>query len=170
MKLSERKRHFGGKSLFFIGWYAGKEFESPELVAEAKRILAAIDTLNKELTTEKSGHSLTHSKEVLDKILSEAGYLAPEILEYLQEHENHIYSDDLFREAELIAIANTLSGEAKEVLEQCAENPKYDGDVISKSGKSELYYHGLLTRVMFNGEPDFNGVNSDGYVVFKRIK
>jgi hypothetical protein len=105
----------------------------------------------------------------------EMGYFK-EFEEYFKGHFNHAFGDWCFEyycwdHCRVMArvIEPKLSGEAKEVLCQAAKGPIFDGDVVSKNGKSELYKHQLMLRVMNNNQHGDNAVNQLGYCVFELL-
>lgn len=88
---------------------------------------------------------------------------------YIKEHYNNIFADveHIEYDVSAIVIAKQISGEAKEVLGQIVESPKFDGDVVSKSGKSELFHHNLILRIANNNEFGDNAANSLGFKVWQ---
>ena len=102
---------------------------------------------------------------------AERGQLAEYII-YLKRHFNNAFSDieDVIEAVDAMIIAKMLSGEAKEVLWQCVGAPKFDGDVISKSGKSELYSANLIIRIANNWGFGDNAATSLGWKVYKELR
>lgn len=99
-----------------------------------------------------------------------------EFEKYFTGHFNNAFSDWCFKDwcwdhCRVLAnsIAPKLSGEAKEVLCQAAKGPIFDGDVVSKVGKRELYKHNLLLRVMNKNKHGDNAVNQLGFCVWELI-
>lgn len=93
---------------------------------------------------------------------------------YFKSHFNHAFGDWCFEDhcwdhcrVMAMVILPKLSGEAKEVLEQAANGPIFDGDVVSKSGKYELYKHNLMLRVMNKKQHGDNAVNQLGFCVWE---
>lgn len=111
--------------------------------------------------------------EVIDKAIhfSSVGMFG-EYEEYIRSHHNNAFSDFLDVEAEVLAIsiAGKLSASAVEVLCQIVKAPKFDGDVVSKNGKSELFRNNLILRIASNNEFGDNAANNLGFLVWKRIK
>lgn len=119
----------------------------------------------------------TYDKVSVSEVASLGLYFAErglfdEYCQYAKSDYNHVFGDIEWIEEEVLAIhiAKKLSGEAREVLDQVVESPKFDGDVVSKTGKSELYSHGLVLRIANGGEFGDNAANSLGYKVWKATK
>lgn len=102
---------------------------------------------------------------------SEQGFF-DEYVEYLKEHFNNAFSEfECFCEhVNAKAISKKLSGEAREVLYQIVESPKFDGDVASKRGKSELFAHKLILRIANNNDFGDNAANSLGFKVWQELQ
>lgn len=92
--------------------------------------------------------------------------------DYLMGENNAIFGDPEWIEEEVVAreIYEKLSGEALEVLCQCVDSPKFDGDVVSKSGKGELYENDLLVKIANNNDHGDNAANTLGWLVYKQWK
>lgn len=93
-------------------------------------------------------------------------------VDHIKMHHNHAFESliDWQQAVNVACIAGTLSGEAKEVLGQLVENPKFDGDVVSKNGKCELYRSGLATRVCVDGVHGHNAANYMGWRVWRLLE
>lgn len=104
----------------------------------------------------------------LAKTYNDKGHLEY-FIEYIKEHFNNVFSDpDEFEDqVNSRAIYKLLSGEAKDVLSQIVASPRFDGDVVSKSGKYELYNHNLILRIANGGEFGDNAANYMGYLVWE---
>lgn len=90
--------------------------------------------------------------------------------EHIREHHNNAFGKDDWREyVDAKIIASKLSGEAAEVLWQIVGSPKFDGDVVSKIGKSELYHHRLALRVCNNRAHGDNAANRLGWLVYNEL-
>ena len=65
---------------------------------------------------------------------------------------------------DIIEAVNSLSGAAREVLEQIfIAGPTFDGDVISKQGRDELLKHNFLAKVFIaNGVDGYQAVTYRG--------
>lgn len=112
-----------------------------------------------------------------DKIIDLALYFAEngmfdEYVEYLKQHFNNAFSEteSVYEYVEAKVVAKKLSGEAREVLEQIVKEPKYDGDVVSKSGKSELFKYKLILRIANKNDFGDNAANSLGFLVWKELQ
>ena len=112
-----------------------------------------------------------------DKLIDIAMYFAEKgnfdlYVDYLKRHFNNAFSDfsDVNREVDAAVIAGKLSGNAIEVLYQVIESPKYDGDVASKQGKSELFGHKLILRIANNNSFGDNAANGLGFSVWKALE
>lgn len=64
-------------------------------------------------------------------------------------------------------IARRLPKRLHEQLWQLINGPVWDGDVIDKSDRSELFYYGLAVRVCHKGEPGYTGAPYIAYTVMK---
>lgn len=122
----------------------------------------------KENYSQYTGDTVTRPLQILKDNLP----LAPYIVKALIEETNAIFGDtrDIIEDAECLYIADVLPGNAQEVLYQIVENPKDDGDVVSKNGKAELYCHGLILRVCTNGQHGANAANYRGWKVWKALE
>lgn len=67
-------------------------------------------------------------------------------------------------------VACLLDKRLHEQLEQLVNGPVWDGDVISKSLRDELFDLGLAIRVCCKGEQGYTGAKYFGGSVVKRIK
>lgn len=68
------------------------------------------------------------------------------------------------------AIALIMPKALTEQLEQLVNGPVWDGDVISKSERGELFDMGLAIRVCCKGEQGFTGATYTASTVLKEIK
>jgi hypothetical protein len=102
---------------------------------------------------------------------SEQGFLE-EYVEYLKEHFNNAFSEFEFlcEHVNAKVISKKLSGEAREVLNQIVKSPKFDGDVASRGGKSELFAHKLILRIANNNDFGDNAANSLGFKVWQELQ
>ena len=57
-----------------------------------------------------------------------------------------------------------------EQLKQLVNGPIFDGDVVSKALRGELFKLGLATRVCFKGQQGYTGATYFAYSVLKRIE
>jgi hypothetical protein len=90
--------------------------------------------------------------------------------EHIKENFNNAFGEDKWDDyVEAKKIAKVLSGEAKEVLRQIVKKPTFDGDVVSKAGKSELFKHKLILRICNNNEFGDNAANYLGWLVYEEI-
>ena len=64
-------------------------------------------------------------------------------------------------------VARRLPKHLHESLEQLINGPVWDGDVISKSLRDELFYFGLATRVCCKGQQGYTGGTYFAYSVMK---
>ena len=55
-----------------------------------------------------------------------------------------------------------------EQLEQLVNGPIYDGDVISKSARGNLFDLGLAVRVCYKGQQGYTGASYFSYSIVKR--
>ncbi|QAX96259.1 hypothetical protein [Vibrio phage vB_VmeM-Yong XC32] len=166
---------------------SGKVYDEKELVAklEAHRIKVDIPSLvkdyvklSKEIIKFKAFMLERYNDNFCEDCVETLQVLMcrPEIaiygMEYIRSEYNSIFAEaeDIIMEAEVLYIADTLSGEAEEVLEQMAKGPLFDGNAVSKCGKSELYGHELCVRIVVNGEHGDNALNLKGYRVWKELK
>ena len=91
--------------------------------------------------------------------------------EHIREHHNNAFGKEDWQDhVNAKVIAKKLSGEAVEVLWQIVGSPKFDGDVVSKSGKSELYHQGLVLRICNNRYHGDNAANLLGWLVYCELK
>jgi len=67
------------------------------------------------------------------------------------------------------AIALIFPKNLIEQLQQLVKGPIYDGDIISKSNRSELFDMGLAIRVCCKGEQGFTGSPYIGYSIVKKL-
>lgn len=89
---------------------------------------------------------------------------------HIREHFNNAFGNEQWEEnVRAKVIAKKLSGEAREVLRQIVKSPKFDGDVVSKCGKSELHSNGLILRICNNNDFGDNAANSLGWLVYKEL-
>ena len=77
-------------------------------------------------------------------------------------------SKGYFEYAHIAAIL--LPKNLHEQLEQLVRNPTWDGDVICKSLRTELFDYGLAVRVCANGEQGYTGATYFAFSILKRIK
>ena len=73
-----------------------------------------------------------------------------------------------FAFAHIVAIL--FDSRLHEQLDQIVNGPIWDGDVISKSCRDELFDYGLAVRVCVNGEQGYTGATYFAYTVNKKIK
>ena len=66
-------------------------------------------------------------------------------------------------------VARRLPKRLHEQLQQLVDGPVRDGDVISKSSRSDLFDFGLAVRVCVKGEQGFTGATYFSYSVMKII-
>lgn len=89
---------------------------------------------------------------------------------HIRDHFNHAFGGESWADhVNAKVISKKLSGEAREVLCQIVRSPKFDGDVISKSGKSELFSHGLILRICNSNNYGDNAANLLGWLVYKEL-
>lgn len=90
--------------------------------------------------------------------------------EFLQElvKRGANVDDGYFEYAHLAACL--LDKRLHEQLEQLVNGPIYDGDVLSKSLRSELFDIGLAIRVCHKGEQGYTGATYFAYSVLKKVK
>lgn len=62
-----------------------------------------------------------------------------------------------------------LPQQLHEQLKQLVNGPVWDGDVISKSNRGELFDLGLAIRVCCNGETGFTGATYFAYMVLRAV-
>lgn len=94
-------------------------------------------------------------------------------MKYVRSEYNSIFNDaeDIVMEAEVLHAADVIHATAaEEVLDQMSKGPLFDGDAVSKEGKSVLYDHGLCVRIVVNGEHGDNALNLKGFRVWKELK
>ncbi len=90
---------------------------------------------------------------------------------HIREHHNNAFGKESWRDhVDAKIIAGKLSGEAVEVLWQIVGSPKFDGDVVSKNGKSQLYHHGLVLRICNRRDHGYNAANRLGWLVYCELK
>ena len=122
---------------------------------------------------EEYGHYGDTLDEVMDRAVhfSSVG-LFSEYETYIKSHHNNAFSDFSDAESEVMAIniAGKLTSSAVEVLYQIVESPRFDGDVVSKNGKSELFRHKLILRIAKNNEFGDNEANELGFLVWQRLE
>ena len=93
-----------------------------------------------------------------------------EFEQHIMEHFNNAFGEECWDdEVKAKVISKQLSGEAREVLCQIVKSPKFDGDVVSKSGKSELFAKGLILRICNNNDFGDNAANKLGWLVYKDL-
>ena len=68
------------------------------------------------------------------------------------------------------AIACLLPKNLAEQLRQLVNGPIWDGDVISKSAREELFFLGLAIRVCCKGEQGYTGATYLAYTVVGGLK
>ena len=66
-------------------------------------------------------------------------------------------------------VARRMPKRLHEQLQQLVNGPVWDGDVISKSARSELFELGLAVRVCVKGGQGFTGATYFAYSVMKII-
>ena len=76
--------------------------------------------------------------------------------------------DGYFHYAHLAALI--LDKRLHEQLEQLVNGPVWDGDVICKSHRDELFDLGLAIRVCCNGEQGYTGATYFAYSVLKKLR
>ena len=64
-------------------------------------------------------------------------------------------------------VARRLPKNLHESLGQLVNGPVYDGDVISKALRGELFDYGLAIRVCFKGQQGYTGATYFAYSVMK---
>ena len=67
-------------------------------------------------------------------------------------------------------VACLLDKHLHEQLQQLINGPVWDGDVISKTHRNELFDLGLAIRVCCQGQQGYTGATYFAYGVMKRIK
>jgi hypothetical protein len=67
-------------------------------------------------------------------------------------------------------VACYLDKRLHDQLNQLVNGPVYDGDVVSKSDRSELFNLGLAIRVCIKGEQGYTGATYFAFSVNKRIQ
>jgi len=87
--------------------------------------------------------------------------------ELIKELVGHARSDEYFKIVEAIALL--LPKKLHEQLLQLVNGPVWDGDVISKSYRDELFECGLAIRVCHKGEQGYTGALYIGYSVLKAL-
>jgi len=75
--------------------------------------------------------------------------------------------DGYFQFAHIVAVL--LPKNLHEQLAQLVGNPTWDGDVLAKSLRDELFYYGLAIRVCINGEQGYTGATYFAFSVLKVI-
>lgn len=75
--------------------------------------------------------------------------------------------DNYFEIAE--AIAKLFPKNLKEQLVQLVNGPVWDGNIISKTDRGELFRMGLAIRVCCKGEQGYTGATYTGYSVAKHF-
>jgi len=79
-------------------------------------------------------------------------------------------SDDGDRYFEITqAIALIFPAALIEQLEQLVRGPVWDGDIISKTYRDELFDMGLAIRVCCKGEQGYTGAKYTAYTVVKKL-
>lgn len=68
------------------------------------------------------------------------------------------------------AIARILPTRLVEQLTQLVNGPVYDGDVINKRHRGELFDMGLAIRVCSAGQQGYTGATYTAYSVLKRLQ
>lgn len=91
-------------------------------------------------------------------------------LEFLKEvvQRGSMATDGYFTYAHLAAVL--LPKHLHEQLRQLVNGPVWDGDVVSKSHRGELFALGLATRVCYKGETGYTGATYFAYSVFKAFE
>jgi len=82
---------------------------------------------------------------------------------------DHAYSSDNYFEF-VSAIALLIPKRLREQLKQLVYGPVWDGDIISKSYRGELFDLNLAVRVCVNGEQGFTGAPYIAYSIVNRWK
>jgi hypothetical protein len=79
--------------------------------------------------------------------------------------------EEMSEALELIDIFTTMSSAAKEVLLQLRDTgPVWDGDVISKAGRSELLTHGMAVKACVKGKQGYQVCTYRGWDLAKLIE
>ena len=68
------------------------------------------------------------------------------------------------------AIALLFPDKLKEQLRQLVNGPIWDGDLICKSSRGELFDMGLAIRVCCRGDQGFTGAKYTAYSIIKKIE
>jgi len=76
-------------------------------------------------------------------------------------------NDGYFHYAHLVAVE--LPSNLHEQLEQIVNGPVWDGDVISKSLRGELFEYGLVQRVCVKGGQGYTGATYFAHTVLEAI-
>lgn len=98
--------------------------------------------------------------------------LLDEYILFVKRDFNHAFTsqDDINDYVEAINISKKISGRAKDVLYQIMKKPVYDGDISSKSGRSELFEYGLAIRVCSNNDYGDTSATYRGGLVFDELE
>jgi hypothetical protein len=68
----------------------------------------------------------------------------------------------------VFALSQALSGQQKDALTQLVEKgPLYDGDLISKSARTDLLEMGLISKAIVKGEEGYQVANYHGFAVHR---
>jgi hypothetical protein len=77
-------------------------------------------------------------------------------------------SDTEDRERAALAAWNELSSIQKECLQQLLfKGPVWDGDIISKSARGDLFQCGLAVRCCFKGEQGYTAATYPAYTIYR---
>jgi len=90
----------------------------------------------------------------------------PEIIKHLVEMAN-AQEDNYF--AIVKAIALIFPKSLKEQLAQLVNGPVWDGDVISKAQRGDLFDMGIAIRVCAKGEQGHTGARYIGYSILREL-
>jgi hypothetical protein len=75
--------------------------------------------------------------------------------------------DDIWDVA-AFAISHALTGQQKDTLAQIVEKgPVSDGDVVSKSSRTDLIEMGLVSKAVVKGEEGYQVANYRGFAVYR---
>ncbi len=79
--------------------------------------------------------------------------------------------DELREVLELVEIALSLSGAAKDVLRQLRNSgPVEDGDVVSKAGRNDLINCGAAVKICVKGEQGYQACTYRGWSLAKIVE
>jgi hypothetical protein len=84
---------------------------------------------------------------------------------------NLMSKNELKEALELIGIAVTMSGAARDTLLQLRDKgPIWDGDLISKAGRTELIDNGGAVQCVVKGQQGYQACTYQGWVLAKLIE